>query len=317
MRIDPVYCNNQQATSFHARLSMKKSKNFSTPCLLSVVSTYSSGMASGYGFIQHGIDIIKPSFYRKEISKKVEKVDEKWSAIKKNFYIDEKTEYDKTYNGINGDIGYFQQGQTGDCWLLSGIYALSTTSWGKDIIKNSIKEDSFGNVTVLLRGTDQKKFIISKERLENAKNSSKYASGDPDVIVLELAVEEVRTAKNKTLDSGDPNEIFRYITGYDSFNNGMYHLGYHNREKYRDMINKYIKNPDKYAVEFSTETHGFAASGVEKDSSGIVWIKYINPWDSSIELKMTDSDFVKSVVSMSMLNDVTEYLRFPTAQRNI
>jgi hypothetical protein len=82
-----------------------------------------------------------------------------------------------------------------DCWLLSGINALNTTSWGKKAIFNAIVPDSDdgGGVTIKLPGSpiEQKNFHVSAEEIAKAKESGEFSSGDDDMIAIELAVEKL------------------------------------------------------------------------------------------------------------------------------
>ncbi|MBQ7450149.1 hypothetical protein IJS77_01935 [bacterium] len=111
----------------------------------------------------------------------------------------------------NGEINNFiQGGQRGDCYLLASLYALKTSEKGKDYIKNCVKYNDDGSVTVTLPGALKVKenadeddpsrnyvtgvYRISKEALEKAdKQAGKtYAYGDRDVRIMELAFEAYR-----------------------------------------------------------------------------------------------------------------------------
>ena len=94
------------------------------------------------------------------------------------------------YNVPNGKIDYFEQGdEYGDCWLLAQMHAMSNTSWGSELIYNSIKENSNGDYLISFDGVNTD-IPITKKELEEAQNSGKYATGDSDVILLEMAVEK-------------------------------------------------------------------------------------------------------------------------------
>ena len=86
-------------------------------------------------------------------------------------------------------IGKFEQGDVGDCWLLSDLKSLSKTEFGKDIIRNAISIDLENkNVTVALPNVD-KEYTFS---LDEIKNRTDLSTGDYDVIVMEMATEKYR-----------------------------------------------------------------------------------------------------------------------------
>lgn len=109
------------------------------------------------------------------------------SAIKSHPLSFHKKEFD-------GVVGYSYQSEiTGDCWLLTGVNALSTTSWGRKAIKKAIKPDGYGGVSVTFKGSiiKQKEFHISAEEIQNASLSGFYTTGDPDMLAIELAAEKL------------------------------------------------------------------------------------------------------------------------------
>lgn len=119
-------------------------------------------------------------------------------------------------NGIRADgvIDSFHQSPvTGDCYLLSSLSALSSIESGAAILKDNMKKNANGSYTITLPGAK----IIAKEYAENgkknyitgsytisaaefnrAKRSGKYATGDDDVILYELAFEKYRKEVMKT-----------------------------------------------------------------------------------------------------------------------
>ena len=88
----------------------------------------------------------------------------------------------------------FRQGLNGDCWLLSSLCAFSTTKEGSDAIKKAISRPLFplfnNDFDVSLGG---KKYRVTHEELESAKNDARYSYGDDDVILMELAFEKYLT----------------------------------------------------------------------------------------------------------------------------
>ena len=102
----------------------------------------------------------------------------------------------------NGKIDEnFEQGYTGDCWLLAAIIAINNNPKGKEILNNSIKINEDESITVHLKGVD-KKYTISKEELEN---NTQLATGDLDTRALEIAFDKYFQDMRGVNDSPDIN----------------------------------------------------------------------------------------------------------------
>ncbi len=99
-------------------------------------------------------------------------------------------------SGVNGEIDeYIKQGQTGDCWIISGIIALNSTNEGKQIIKNSITINEDGSATVSFKGAQASYRITAEDikRFDTDNNTYDcYSNGDNDMLILELAVERLK-----------------------------------------------------------------------------------------------------------------------------
>lgn len=122
-------------------------------------------------------------------------------------------------NGVNGEIDEkVSQGGTGDCWLLSGVLALNSTDVGKQIIKNSIKPNPDGSVTVTFNGIGVSYTIsaseIKRHDTDNKPNDA-YSNGDNDMLVLELAVTKLKKdiAAGKVKLDVDPKSWEAYNPG--------------------------------------------------------------------------------------------------------
>lgn len=142
---------------------------------------------------------------------------------------------------INGKIEDFKQGKTGDCWLLSGLKSLADTKEGARAIKDSIFQDTDGNVHVTLQGVNET-YAFSPKEIVDAKE--RLSTGDDDARVIELAVEAHRKqlldrgikredhiehfnrelgsrvgngSNESPLKSGFSSEIFFLLTGKDNF----------------------------------------------------------------------------------------------------
>ena len=101
------------------------------------------------------------------------------------------TTYETVIDGIIDKS--VQQGQTGDCWLLSAILALNSSKNGKKIIKNSIEVQENNDVVVRFNGLKYDNgeivsYTIPENEIFANLHSSKYSKGDIDLLVFELAV---------------------------------------------------------------------------------------------------------------------------------
>lgn len=86
----------------------------------------------------------------------------------------------------DGTIGDTEQHSTGDCWLLAGVNALNCTEEGREIIKNALEYHNGYTVVHLATGD----YVVKDSDITTTKGSSQYSSGDDDMIILELAVEQ-------------------------------------------------------------------------------------------------------------------------------
>ena len=221
----------------------------------------------------------------------------------------------------NGEIGSTYQQDIGDCWLLSGINALNTTSKGKEIIKDSIKHNKDGSVTITLKGVN-KSYTYSAETIAmNAySNQSKsFSKGDTDMNLIEKAVSDYRKSltqqisfrglsvkEEDPLSGGYNREAFYYLTGMKS-ENTYATFGTSSTEK---ILENKANNPDSYAIttsfrnddkEFTEGTiitgHTYCVSRVDGDT-----VYLINPWDSSTEIPYPKDKYLKNTDGLSVIN---------------
>lgn len=79
----------------------------------------------------------------------------------------------------------FKQGQTGDCWLLSGIKALSMTKEGQAMLDKVVTVDNKGNAIVKLKGVGKTYTVTARD----LKCSNELSSGDTDIRAIEIAMD--------------------------------------------------------------------------------------------------------------------------------
>lgn len=253
----------------------------------------------------------------------VSKLDEAQNDVKK---IQQQVITECKKEIINGKIDDFEQGNTGDCWLLAGLKALSGTKKGAEAIKQSISEDNDGNVTVKLKGVNET-YTFSSDEIYNAKG--KKADGDPDVIAFELAIEKHKEQvfKNHTsrgledyknrlgrdpstsaLDGGSSAEVFAILTNKQPYIFSASKKTEEDRNNIMAIQAELLQKqaaPDKIAlgVSFLNEDgpmhvkHAYSVEKVDKD-----YVTVTNPWDSLKEIKIKKADFIKNCKTISFLN---------------
>ena len=217
-------------------------------------------------------------------------------------YTEQEMGKDEVPDGI---IDKSSQGKIGDCWLLTGLNALSETKWGREAIKEAIKVDpETGDIKITLKGAygKNKVFTVSKQELETAKQSGNYSEGDTDVLAFELAIEKYRKQFGETLDGGQCEEVFRLVTGS---NNTKF---VSDNSEMKTVIQNAKAYPEKYALSCSirldSEYHAYNISRFE-EKNGVKYVVLSNPWLSNREIRLTENEFMKKVVDIEVLANPT------------
>lgn len=225
---------------------------------------------------------------------------------------------------INGIIENFSQGNFGDCFFLSQLKAISQTDVGKNILKNSISEDANGNVTVELKGVNER-YTFTPQEMKQAK--LKYSTGDDDVRAFELAAEKHYEKTGKTLESlGGTSNIAQLITGQSSktINGNLREIILQlarkdgknindpnlysrsdltriqkDKDDIRNLLNKMAEHPGELAAtmgikeEYANDASGlyahhvFCIKRVEGD-----YVIFNNPWYPDKEFKISREKFI-------------------------
>lgn len=222
----------------------------------------------------------------------------------------------------NGQIDEnFQQGNTGDCWLVASIVVLNNTPKGREILNETVKLNSDGSVTVHLKGVN-KRYTISREDLDG---NTQLATSDLDVRAIEIAVNRYFYEERGVNDSLDINGNFstvayEILTGKGVSEDDMYENGFldaviHGRAfgsrlPYRiqfddDMIDGFnnsskvitvashdkgetyaCSQPETGAEITLLEAHAYAVIGSDENN-----VFLINPYDSSTTMTVSREDF--------------------------
>ena len=255
------------------------------------------------------VDDISKDF-DKEISYQMEKFGLARANIINSFFVklNDRIENkdDSKITKPNGKIdGTFSQGNTGDCWLLSSIQALSQTPKGLEILNDSVSVDEEGNVTVTLKGAG-KSYLITPEELAG---NYQFSSGDADVRAIEIAMDRYfieerginnwvlfNPATKYDLNSNTASLAFEILTGQGGRNfltNCIYakipdmwftdsQSDNFNKENHIAVVGAYFKDDRTFSspdgngdVTLHTD-HAYAVKGSDEKN-----VYLINPWDTS------------------------------------
>lgn len=116
---------------------------------------------------------------------------------------------------VDGKIDDFSQGTIGDCWFLSAVKELSLTPEGQQVIKESIKSNNDGSVSIKFKGDLKcKSYTVSKEELTSR---TEFSVGDADTRALEIAADKYYKDRKSDLGSSTPlDESLNLLIGSDS-----------------------------------------------------------------------------------------------------
>jgi len=225
--------------------------------------------------------------------------------------------------GVNGEIDEAVfQGNTGDCWLISGILSMSYTDDGAELIKNAITKNDDGSYTVKFDGVD-KEYTITEDELESANKKgfleglgvkkSEYSTGDDDVLLIELAMEKLVNENEipiQTVDGITGGSAYYF---YQLFSKNAVEYAYGDDEtEIKNLLEYYNLYQDECAATIGVET-GFA--GLEDDHAYAVKsinsseITLVNPWDTTETVSVSIKDLASNIGKFDLTvtdNDVEE-----------
>ena len=194
------------------------------------------------------------------------------------------TSENKNYD-LNGQIDPSQQGDAGDCWLLSGLNSFSYSKKGREIIDDAITIKENG-ASVNFRGL-KKQVEITNDEMNAARKSGLYSDGDDDVLLMELATEKVMDM----IQDGDiSSPLFLQESASDS--NLSIRSG-----NFRDIV--YLLTGDKaeYTQNTSKKENN---NGYERRLNELrPTIKQENKLDSIYNTFEKDSDSISATISFS------------------
>ena len=213
-------------------------------------------------------------------------------------YNPETKEYERTDSSVsttfadntNGKIEYSNQGDTGDCWLLSGINSLSYSKKGQELISNAITHNADGSYTVRFEGIDTD-ITITQEELDYARSEDTYSIGDDDMLIFELgyeaAINKIRNGEieingehdnlsvldssdeaegEKSIEGGFFEDVVYLLTGKDSTRVSEYDDN--SDDKFDEILDKFEQNPESYSLCFSVGADDADDYSIIKDING-------------------------------------------------
>ena len=220
-----------------------------------------------------------------------------------------------------------QSGYTGDCWLLTGLNSLSYSEAGREAIREAMTFNDDGSVTINFKGLDVS-YTVSAEQIAAANRNRKYSSGDDDVLVYEMAIEQLRNdigsgkiqfnvnspyyvsdtstgrSGNSSIDGGYVEQVWYLLTGKLSNTTS-------NPSEVQSYLDKFAQNPDSSVMSCSFKgghgdrngftvtdangnqvqlyySHAYAVKSVDGNNVTIV-----NPWDSTEEIVLDRNTFAQ------------------------
>lgn len=197
------------------------------------------------------------------------------------------------------------QGNTGDCWLLSGIISAINNPNSKEKLESQIKTDPVTkDVTVNLAGAN-KTYTIKAHDIENADHLSK---GDGDVRAIELAFD--RYFKEQAYKGGDNidikgnyvNTFFKVMFGsgvcYDF--NDVKNMDFNNKTKVYtfgtggESCTALTSKKEELSL---IANHAYAVKGSDKE-----FLYLIDPYNSSEVIKASREELAKEDCVIGRMN---------------
>lgn len=121
---------------------------------------------------------------------------------------------------LNGEFDAdFTQGQSGVCYLASGVKSLLMTEKGRALLKNVLKYDKENGLGYVTFDGFKKEYTFTKQEIN--ESMTRLGTGDPDFTLLCLGYEKYREENGKRVDGGRALELLTAIginSGISNYN---------------------------------------------------------------------------------------------------
>jgi len=161
----------------------------------------------------------KTTFYNDEVGIHFDIDDKKLNSAVSGLRNDS----DKTNDKQDGIVGSFEQGEVRDCAFLYTLDNLGESPEGKNIIKETVKNNSNGTFSVKLKGASSAVIVSEKELKKGTININseepKLSTGDKDVRIFEIAAAKyIKAHPNEfkdqaSIDGMEPKTAWALLTG--------------------------------------------------------------------------------------------------------
>ena len=213
-----------------------------------------------------------------------------------------------TEKGVNGCIDEnIWQGDYLDCWLIAGVLSMSYTEAGAEIINDSIKIKSNGDVDILFPDSENT-YTVSKDEMKN-HNVDKYepgvnySCGDDDMLAIELALEEMIEEENITKynfeDGGNPYYTYK-LYGAEDINITKTKQDIDEAFKYfednKDKCSMTINIIDKSVCGLKVD-HSYALKSIDKNGT----VHIVDPWDTTKDVTANKEDLINNYKNVSIV----------------
>ena len=111
-----------------------------------------------------------------------------------------------TFENIDHQIDFNEQGKIGDCWDLASLKAFSSTKEGQRQLDNTFTDNKDGTYTMHFKGVNQD-ITITNEDLASARKTEQYSNGDNTVLLFEVGLNKLLHEMTSNPDSYNSWEL--------------------------------------------------------------------------------------------------------------